>query len=610
MKLSRLDIDSTLRSSLEALVLDALFEYTARKLLRSGKPLGAEPIHLSLTQALDILASQSERWKQQLSHFTAPLRLSPAGTQKHSARLLMSLLTEAHHYYQHQGTTACRTVASLPAGADPAEGFALLWGDFFSQRVWDWLKEHDLLRPDEATIERADTLVENAKTWVQHLSQALRQPCPSPEQLPLQILDTVNDLSATFERGPVRLILRGQPQPLLLLQEAQPGDQAIMCAPAQSDDVELRLAQLMLHTLMLEHTRKRPIPRASLLLFPLVDTAEAEPPRMPLRIRHAFDGFIGNTATVRRLQRTATAVIKDTPPRLKQPLLFHGATGTGKAELVRRLARALDIPLIHIPGRDIHTAEHIHQAVLKALEDAQQPLLPQAAEHGQPEMTYPPLLLFLDDIQALGPALEAVPKLISSQRILQLPGLTVHADHISVVAALTSSARLPDEIFHTFQRVEMQPYTPEEIAHFVKPVFDKAHLQPQPGFLTALARAARCNPRLAVQHAHAYTQALHAGAVTWSTAAMLDYLWKNTGLDEHGLSATDYAYLQALESGSKALPALQQLLHGQTAEQLRYDIEPRLLEHGTIRRHSKGRSLTVRGELLLLRYQNRQVYQG
>ena len=71
-------------------------------------------------------------------------------------------------------------------------------------------------------------------------------------------------------------------------------------------------------------------------------------------------------------------------------------------------------------------------------------------------------------------------------------------------------------------------------------------------------------------------------------------------MDERGLTAKDYQYLQALESGPKGLPALQQLLPFSGTE-LTATIEPYLVHLGTVYRSARGRVLTVLGEQLLHR---------
>lgn len=602
MKLLRIDLDAAQRKIMEDLVLDIVFEHAAREVMFRDSSTTAVTLSYSLHYVLEVLEAQVERWRWQWQSLAQSVGLPAVNMSKPMSRSLTLLLAELHQFFRHEGSGLVRHAAGL---TDSQERFQHLWSELFNQRLFPWLRDQDLYRPDESVLEKADSLVEGAKAWVRFIAEALGRSSPSAEKLPIELVETNVDWCAELTRGEVKLKIRGQPSPILVLQDGEELSHAIMSAPASSETLELHLAELVLHTLLLERTRAHPVPRTSLFLIPAHETANRELLHVPLRVKHAFSGFVGNTNTVRRLQRVASAALERTPSKLKQPVLLHGSAGTGKVELVRRLASALGLPLIHIPGSSIQKVENVHESVMHALVDAQQPVLISEDADSQKKVQYPPLLLFLDEIHELGIALKALSAWIKEERSITLPGLKIDASQISIVAALVSSVRLPDSTFQSFQRIEMQAYTAGDIAAYIEPIFAKANIQPQQSFLDAMAKAARFNPRKAAEFARSYLRALNAGETSVSTASMLDYLWRTVGWDEHGLDALDYHYLQALESGAKALPALQQLLPGLTAEQITLEIEPRLIDLGIVRKHSRGRSLMVKGELLLLRYRNR-----
>jgi Holliday junction resolvasome RuvABC ATP-dependent DNA helicase subunit len=76
-------------------------------------------------------------------------------------------------------------------------------------------------------------------------------------------------------------------------------------------------------------------------------------------------------------------------------------------------------------------------------------------------------------------------------------------------------------------------------------------------------------------------------------------------VDELGLVDLDYLYLQALESGPRGLPALQQLLPI-SAEEIAMDVEPYLIDIGAVHLSQRGRALTAYGESLIHRHRSEQ----
>jgi Holliday junction resolvasome RuvABC ATP-dependent DNA helicase subunit len=125
--------------------------------------------------------------------------------------------------------------------------------------------------------------------------------------------------------------------------------------------------------------------------------------------------------------------------------------------------------------------------------------------------------------------------------------------------------------------------------------------------LLLLAKVGRCLPSRALDYTRDLVERHSSGptAIPLNSQSIRTLAAKLWHVDELGLVDLDYLYLQALESGPRGLPALQQLLPI-SAEEIAMDVEPYLIDIGAVHLSQRGRALTAYGESLIHRHRSEQ----
>ncbi len=595
-ELARFEVTPDVRRALEPLVLDALFEYAARQ--HTDGKMANGVAQLSVAQAMEVLSAQQPRWRERVRDWLSPLGLHEGGTPLELGLRLHELLRVAHLFFRREGAGTFRVAAGM---TDAKKRFGILWADLFSRCVLDWLREEDLLGHVDK-LETADMVVECLKLWVHELAAALGQPGSKDIDPSAFFLDVESDLSATFERGPIKLKVRGRPDALLFRQQTN-GVSLVDFKLAEPERAGLRAVQAVLYMALVELAKETPCLHHSLLFFkPKAVPLQAQA-ALPAEVESAFAGYVGNDVAVRRMKCRVAMVRGKTPCCIVDNYLLSGSAGMGKTEMAKRLAKGLGVPFVHIHGSPSLSGDD----VLKGLDDAMSVagMKPTAAadEEGKQVLQYPALLLYLDDVHEVRRRADQFLNLLEprdrrifgSERIARLTAATV-------VASTEDMARLPEALQSRFRRIDFDNYREDEVARIVTAAGQRAGVAfPSPVALL-LARMGRCNPRRATAYANdlcvMHEMVPATAPISRETILVLGRRdWK---VDEQGLGERDYQYLRALESGPKGLPALQQLLPVEGEDFTRV-IEPYLLQLGAIQRGSRGRALTVLGEQLLYR---------
>ena len=352
---------------------------------------------------------------------------------------------------------------------------------------------------------------------------------------------------------------------------------------------------------MLERARKLPC-NGGVLAFFRSRPAHVET-RFPSQVEQAFAGFLGNVAAVRRLKLGVLLGLRQNPPRMADNYGLNGAAGMGKTELARRVARSLSVPLIELSAGAVKTTADLLGCIDRALLAADRWPVELKEEEGRKVIEYPALVLLLKEAADWRRLAERLrPLLDPQQRRVFTESTTALFPAITLLVATADPAKIPAAFLETCRRIDLEPYRPEEVAVMLRPVFAGRQLQLPDALGGLLARMGRCNPRRALELATEFCDRHERApdSTPLTREALLKVAREEWHMDERGLTAKDYQYLQALESGPKGLPALQQLLPFSGTE-LTATIEPYLVHLGTVYRSARGRVLTVLGEQLLHR---------
>jgi holliday junction DNA helicase RuvB len=608
--LTSLELGPELRAHIEPAVFGALFGYLDRY-----PPPGAQKhaLSLSVSQAKEILELALPDYREPVSASLRELGAMRWLPLQQIGVLLHGWLHEAVRFFRREGAPVFRTAIALDSAPRCAE---LLWGALFSRRLLPLIQGEGLLKDwPRHRLEACDLAVESLKLWVEDISQRLVAHPGAELSASTFFVDTESDLQAEVQWQGHRLHLRGKPDALILDRRTQRPEVWEYKFGTQGK-IELQVAQTLLYLALVNADKGPGIETGRLQLFRLTEepavghplegqtsgTASASISEFPPKVDAAFHGYVGNYAAVRRLKIECTLAVREgDPPRMPLNLMFCGPGGLGKTELARRVARALDSPLVDVPAGTVKDVDALLTLVDKTLAAVDQQPLEAGTDSGMPRFKYPPLVIFLDEIHEMGKRADAFLNFLEP-REKRAVGRRVVGDftNATILAATTDIGLLPGPFLTRFRIIDLVPYSAEEVALIVQPVFENAGQKVHETFLVALARMSRLNPRIALERGgemlrhHVFDSRSYpldnAGLRRMSAEAWL--------VDEHGLRENDLRYLRALLDGRRGVAALTSMLPVGREEILSV-IEPYLLQLEAVRMTGGGRELTERGRMIL-----------
>ena len=313
-------------------------------------------------------------------------------------------------------------------------------------------------------------------------------------------------------------------------------------------------------------------------------------------VKRAFDGFIGNESAVSRLTNDILRALIDKPTHLPKNYLFTGLPSTGKTELARRMAVALELPFVKIDGRGVTSRDRLFELVNGELQSQGRPPSQVDQRLGLPVLEYPPLIVFIDEVHLVTRQQQE-----SVLTMLEKDDRTVVlADHVARVTkatflfATTRASDLDPAFLSRCDEIQLREYTEEQVAQILRRKFK--YEWPEQIYLL-IARLGRCVPRVAIELTRSLETALIVAEGDGDVADHLDKVRSDRELDKCGLTRMDLEYLDLLERTGRPLgfKTIENQLRTVDKERILNDVEPFLSRLGLIRHGAQGREITQNG---------------
>jgi Holliday junction resolvasome RuvABC ATP-dependent DNA helicase subunit len=329
------------------------------------------------------------------------------------------------------------------------------------------------------------------------------------------------------------------------------------------------------------------------------------PPGIRREVDLAFEGFIGNQRAVETLKRSLLKARVEKPPHLDKNFLLIGPPSTGKTDLSRRMATALDLPFIHVDGRMIKTREKLFELIDVALTENNQSPRPKGTRSGLPIYDYPSFVVFIDEVHLVPKKTqEALLTLLErSDRTVALESPKRRIAQVTRATFLFATTR-PSELDKPFRTrcldVPLERYTHTEVAEIVhrfEPSWPR-------DVLLAIATYSRLVPRKALAIAQELKDEILVSADTFlSVSEHLEKVARTMGIDEYGLTELDIQYLEVLERARRPIgeSVILSLLGTVDKDAVLDEVEPYLAHQMEfIRMERQGRAITEKGKSFLL----------
>lgn len=606
-KLKTFHITPEVREKIQDKVFDALF-----KSIKELRPRRATPDRvptITVTQAKERLEMELPEYADAVSSALPVGRAELGLSAREFGRRLHEWIGEASLFFRREGADSLRE--GLGMGSE-AEFNAHVWSRLFSEKLLSLARSQDMLR-DEGALQTCDLVVESMKLWTQHVCSHLWKRRDDKFRAATFFLDTETEIEAELSRGGARIRLRGKPD-AILFDRHRSEIHVWEYKFGRQGQFELQVAQVLLYMALIEQAKGVECTNGCLTLFTVVQepempvtgagAPEQRHPREPFlpAVERAFDGFIGNEQAVYLLKVQLTLALRENPPRRSTNVMFCGPGGTGKTELARRVAAALETPLVDVPATNLRNLDDLVDRIDRVLQQQGSERAEDGVDSGLPRYRYPPLVVFIDEIHAIAKKADAFLNLFEPKERRAVCRNSVGDFHSATfLTATTEKGKLPNPFLSRFRIIDLQPYTLEEVGRIAKLEFDKAGKTCPQEVSELLAKVGRLIPRTVIEQAkqflelHDFSESLYPISVPGVHKAMAT----GWNVDKNGLTPNDHDYLDALQSGPKGLQALSTVMSC-GREEIERVIEPYLAELGAIRLTLRGREITEIGRAMLM----------
>ena len=273
-------------------------------------------------------------------------------------------------------------------------------------------------------------------------------------------------------------------------------------------------------------------------------------------------------------------------------MIFVGAPGCGKTSTARRLAEESGFPFLSV----VPDSFKDYKSVIKILNQLNHE---NYDDKGNRIGIIKPSILFVDEIhrmpvkgqELLGLAMERF--IIESDK----PNRFLWVPLFTLVGATTLSGELTKPFLSRFKiRLTFEPYSLEDMIKIVRVHAKAKGLLLTPSAVSNVAGRARGTPRVAVGYLDSVRDRMVATGATIATNYLVDVVFKQMGIDENGVTATEMKILKCLlnAGGPVGLDNLC-IFTDEDRRTVREDIEPFLIKKGLLVVGGKGRTITEKG---------------
>lgn len=605
--LTTLEVTADIKKTVVPKVLEVLFRSLEKVPAKKSAPDGT-PI-LTVSEIKERLQLEAPKLEQRIKSHFADLFCEHGAAALDIGRHLHELLEDCARFLRAEGAPALRDAVTR---RDADACYDTLWPELFERSVLVYLQSSGMLE-NENDAECADVLVECAKQWTRRICSVLRGVDREGFEPAAYFLDVEGDLQGELVYNGNRVLVRGRPDAIMFDERA--GEIHLWEYKfGKHAKLENQLAQVFLYMALIEAVKGVSCDKAVLGLFwvteeaaPHISTGPCETeqrtaPEFPPEVEEAFEGYIGNELAVRRLKVKLTLALRNNPPRMPANVMFCGPGGLGKTELARRVARALGTPLIDVPAPALGGVDDLVSRIDAVLADEEATPEEIGREAGKPCFKYPPLVIFIDEVHALGKRkADAFLNFFepNDRRCVTKDHVGLFTD-AAILAATTDRGKLPTPFLSRFSLIELTPYTVEEVAEIVK-IFGKSKGVVFPGPVAeGLAVVGRCSPRIAKERAKEFLEHHEFDRSAYPlTDPGLENIRENLWMvDKNGVGNNDLRYLRLLVDKPLGLSTISNLMH-MGKEEVESLIEPYLLQIGAVKLTPQGRAITELGRSLI-----------